>query len=209
MDKEDAICQALEQLQERRKQVVRLYKKGIKVMQIVAMTGLSYPTVRAAIDRFESGGWINVRPVPRGRFKGDGRVLRGAQEKAIQRMMIDQRPEQLKMDFRLWSRAAVGHSLSRNLASSYRREALASASHAGASRRKSRSSARTSKAPQRCKHGCKANIRSASGSPQFMYCIASTLLGIVMLQPAKPRAFRPRMPCPSMDLTSISSYRSL
>ena len=108
MDKEDARYQTLEQLHERRKQVVRLYKKGIKVMQIVAMTGLSYPTVRAAIDRFESGGWINVRPVPRGRLKGDGRVLSGAQEEAIQRMIIDQRPEQLKMDFSLWSRAAVG-----------------------------------------------------------------------------------------------------
>ena len=108
MDKEDARYQTLGQLHERRKQVVRLHKKGIKVMQIVAMTGLSYPTVRAAIDRFESGGWVNVRPVPRGRLKGDGRVLSAAQEEAIQRMIIDKRPEQLKMDFILWSRAAVG-----------------------------------------------------------------------------------------------------
>jgi transposase len=108
MDKEDARFQTLEQLHERRKQVVRLHKKGIKVMQIVAMTGLSYPTVRAAIDRFESGGWTSVRPTARGRIKGDGRVLSGAQEQAIQRMIIDKRPEQLKMDFSLWSRAAVG-----------------------------------------------------------------------------------------------------
>jgi transposase len=107
MDKEDARLQTLEQLHERRKQVVRLHKKGIKVMQIVAMTGLSYPTVRAAIDRFESGGWTNVRPTRRGRIKGDGRVLSAAQEQAIQRMIIDKRPEQLKMDFSLWSRAAV------------------------------------------------------------------------------------------------------
>lgn len=107
MDKEDARFQTLEQLHERRKQVVRLHKKGIKVMQIVAMTGLSYPTVRAAIDRFESGGWTNVRPTRRGRTKGNGRVLSAAQEEAIQRMIIDKRPEQLKMDFSLWSRAAV------------------------------------------------------------------------------------------------------
>ncbi len=31
-----------------------------------------------------------------------------AQEDAIQRIIIDKRPEQLKMDFFLWSRAAVG-----------------------------------------------------------------------------------------------------
>ena len=50
MEKENARKQTLEQLHERRKQVVRLYKKGIKVMQIVEITGLSYPPVRAAID---------------------------------------------------------------------------------------------------------------------------------------------------------------
>ena len=53
MEKEEARYQTLEQLHERRKQVVRLHKKGIKVMKIVAMTGLSYPSVRGVIDRFE------------------------------------------------------------------------------------------------------------------------------------------------------------
>ena len=108
MDKEDARYQTLEQLHERRKQVVRLHKKDIKIMQIVAMTGLSYPTVRATIDQFDASGWEGVRPALRGRNKGDGRVLSQAQEDAIQRMIIDKRPEQLKMDFSLWSRAAVG-----------------------------------------------------------------------------------------------------
>ncbi len=108
MEKESARNQTLEQLHERRKQVVRLYKQGVKVMQIVTMTGLSYPTVRSAIDLFEVGGWAAIRPAVRGRARGDGRVLSEAQEDAIQRMIIDKRPEQLKMDFSLWSRAAVG-----------------------------------------------------------------------------------------------------
>jgi len=108
MDKEDARYQTLEQLHERRKQVVRLHKKAVKVMQIVAMTGLSYPTVRATIDMYEAGGWSAIRPALRGRNRGDGRTLSQAQEEAIQRMIIDKRPEQLKMEFSLWSRAAVG-----------------------------------------------------------------------------------------------------
>ena len=108
MEKESARNQTLEQLHERRKQVVRLHKKGIKIMQIVAMTALSYPTVRSAIDLYEAGGWSAVRPAPRGRSRGDGRVLSQVQESTIQRMIIDHRPEQLKMDFHLWSRAAVG-----------------------------------------------------------------------------------------------------
>jgi len=56
MEKEDARHQSLEPLHERRKQVVRLDQTGIKVMQIVVMTGLSYPTVCGVIDRFEAGG---------------------------------------------------------------------------------------------------------------------------------------------------------
>jgi len=107
MEKESARNQTLEQLHERRKQVVRLYRQGVKIMQIVKMTGLSYPTVRGAIDLFEAGGWSAVRPAQRGRARGDGRVLSLAQEEAIQRLIIDKRPEQLKMDFHLWSRAAV------------------------------------------------------------------------------------------------------
>ena len=112
MEKEDARNQTLERLHERRKQVVRLHKQGIKIMQIVPMTGLSYPTVRSAIDLFESGGWSAVKPSLRGRARGDGRVLSQAQEDAIQRLIIDTRPEQLKMDFHLWSRGAVGQLIS-------------------------------------------------------------------------------------------------
>jgi len=43
-----------------------------------------------------------------GRPRGNGRVLSAAQEAALQRIIIDKRPEQLKIDFFLWSRAAVG-----------------------------------------------------------------------------------------------------
>ena len=77
-------------------------------MQIVAMTGLSYPTVRGVIDRYESGGWSAIRPACRGHSRGKGRVLSPKQEDAIQGLIIDRRPEQLKMDVSLWSWAAVG-----------------------------------------------------------------------------------------------------
>ncbi len=108
MDKENARKQTLEQLHERRKQVVRLHKKALGVMQIVSMTGLSYPAVRACIDLFDAGGWPAIRPALRGRSRGVGRSLTQAQEDSIQRIIIDIRPEQLKMNFFLWSRAAVG-----------------------------------------------------------------------------------------------------
>ncbi|MBL1263509.1 IS630 family transposase [Candidatus Methylomicrobium oryzae] len=107
MDKEDARNQTLEQLHERRKQVVRLHNQGHKLMKIVAMTGLSYPTVRYTIDLYTAGGWSAIRPTARGRTPGQGRILTGEQEQQIQCALIDKCPEQLKMDFCLWSRAAV------------------------------------------------------------------------------------------------------
>ena len=107
MDKEDARYQKLEQLHERRKQVVRLHRKGMGVMAIVGMTGLSYPAVRLAIDLYEEGGYAALKPTPRGRASGEGRTLTSEQEDAIRRTICDKRPEQLKMEFALWNRAAV------------------------------------------------------------------------------------------------------
>lgn len=107
MEKEDARFQKLEVLHERRKQAVRLHRKGVKVMQVVAMTGLSYPTVVAAIARFDKGGWAALKPAGRGRSLGDARRLDAVSELRIQKLIIERRPEQLKMEFALWTRAAV------------------------------------------------------------------------------------------------------
>jgi transposase len=107
MDKESARKQTMSQLHERRKQVIRLHTRGVKVMKIVDQTGLSYPAVRAAIDRHISGGVAANKPARRGVLKGAGRSLSEVQEWEIQRLICDKRPEQLKMDFALWNRAAV------------------------------------------------------------------------------------------------------
>ncbi len=107
MDKEDARYQKLEQLHERRKQVVRLHRKGQGVMAIVGMTGLSYPAVRLAIDLYEEGGYGALKPTPRGRAVGAGRTLTAEQEAAIRKIICDKRPEQLKLEFALWNRGAV------------------------------------------------------------------------------------------------------
>jgi transposase len=61
----DARYQTLAQLHERRKQGVRLHSKGIKIMQIVGMTGVSYPPVRNAIDRHQRRLGCNTPRWPR------------------------------------------------------------------------------------------------------------------------------------------------
>lgn len=107
MKKDDARYSSLEQLHERRKQVVRLHRKGYKVMQIVDLSGLSYPAVRNTINCYEARGMAAIKPATRGKRQGDGRLLTLEQERAIQQIICDKRPEQLKMEFALWSRAAV------------------------------------------------------------------------------------------------------
>ena len=107
MDKEDARFQTLERLHERRKQVVRLHRKGIGVMRVVALSGLSYPTVRGVIDRYGQNGAESIKPTPCGRQGGDGRHLTAEQERRVRQIICDERPEQLKMEFALWNRAAV------------------------------------------------------------------------------------------------------
>lgn len=93
MEKDDARYSTLEQLYERRKQVVRLHRKGYGVMQIVELSGLSYPTVRSAIDRYEEGGLAALKPGTRGKCTGQGRTLSEEQEQAIRKIICDKRPE--------------------------------------------------------------------------------------------------------------------
>jgi len=107
MDKEDARKQSLGELHERRKQVIRLYKRGYRVMQIVEMTRLSWPTVQTAISLYEAGGAAALKPKPRGKQEDEDRILAPSQEVKIRKLICDKRPEQLKTDFTLWTRSAV------------------------------------------------------------------------------------------------------
>ena len=69
--------------------------------------------VRVAIDLYEEGGMAALKPKERGREPGYGRILTPDQEAHIRQLIMDKRPEQLKMDFALWTRAAVGELIAR------------------------------------------------------------------------------------------------
>ena len=76
-------------------------------MQIVELTGLSWGAVNAAIKLYKEGGMAALKPGKRGVKSGIGRTLDDEQEKRIQQLICEKRPEQLKMDFALWTRGAV------------------------------------------------------------------------------------------------------
>lgn len=113
MKRHDARKDTLEVKHERRKQVVRLHKKGKGPMKIAELTGLTWPTVRKAIDLYEAGGSVALKYKKVGRRKGQGRSLGPAQEAHVRGLINEKRPEQLKLDFALWGRAAVGELIER------------------------------------------------------------------------------------------------
>ena len=110
MDKQDARKLAPAAQYELRKQVIRAYKRGLNRVQISEAVGLSYPAVCQIVKRFRANEAQGVRalaPGRRGRRAGEDRALTIEQEQRIQRLICEKRPEQMKMDFALWNRAAV------------------------------------------------------------------------------------------------------
>ena len=84
-----------------------MHKKGVGVMQIVEQTGLSWTAVNTALRLQSEGTAATLKPGVRGKKPGSGRSLSPDQEQTIRQTICDKRPEQLKMDFALWSRGAV------------------------------------------------------------------------------------------------------
>lgn len=107
MSKTDAKKPPLTKSQERRKQAVQWYCKGFRIMEVVKLSGLCHRTVRTAITEHEQGGAIKKRPETRGRREGDGRALTEEQAQRVQQLIYNHQPEQLGIDFALWSWVAV------------------------------------------------------------------------------------------------------
>jgi transposase len=107
MDKEDARYQNLLQLHERRKQVIRLYTLGYPIMKVAELSGLSYPTVRRAINNYQQGGLQAIVPRGRGRKNGEGRSLSVVQEEMIGRIIREKTPHELGIEHSVWTRVAV------------------------------------------------------------------------------------------------------
>lgn len=104
----DARRQSVKQLHERRKEVVRLHRAGHRVMEIVALTGLSWPAVRHAIDAYLAGGEAAIEPAPRGKRSGEGRRLLPQQEAELRAKVLGFSPAALGVsEALLWSRDAL------------------------------------------------------------------------------------------------------
>ena len=100
---------------ERRVQVIRLRNAGQTYEQIAQQTGLSRTGVFDICKRHEESGAKALRDAPHGRKRGDGRLLDATQEALIQKLIADKTPDQLKMPYALWTRAAVAELIEHRL----------------------------------------------------------------------------------------------
>lgn len=93
---------------EKRRTAVRLRQEGTTLSEIGRLLGVHYMTVSKWCARFEEGGLAALAPRKRGRRTGTHRRLTPVQERTIQRAITDKTPDQLRLPFALWTRAAVG-----------------------------------------------------------------------------------------------------
>jgi len=89
-----------------RRSVVQAVRSGMKQTRAAEVFGASLRAVSKwmALDR--AGGLRALRPKRRGRRAGEGRLGR-VQSARIRQLIIDSSPDQLKLPFYLWTRAAV------------------------------------------------------------------------------------------------------
>lgn len=93
--------------EEKRKQAVRMWKRKIPRREIAAQVGVHLLTVGRWVRRYQAEGLNGLHARRRGRQTGTHRQLSPEQERQVQKLLIDKTPDQLKMLFALWTRAAV------------------------------------------------------------------------------------------------------
>ena len=90
-----------------RKQVIRLHNKGMKNVEIAEVLNIVKNAVSRIVSSYDKEGIKSIKEEKRGRRYGAKRALSPEQEKEIQKLIIDKTPEQMKMSFVLWTRAAI------------------------------------------------------------------------------------------------------
>ncbi|ABC30018.1 Transposase and inactivated derivatives [Hahella chejuensis KCTC 2396] len=93
--------------EEKRKQAVRLRKQGYSYHEIADKVGVHNLTVGKWIRAYEAQGFSGIKSKPRGREPGSGQRLTLTQENRIRLLITDNSPDQLKLEYALWTRKAV------------------------------------------------------------------------------------------------------
>lgn len=93
--------------EEKRKMAIRLWKRGELIKDVAETVGVSPQAVSGWIKKYKLGGMAALKAKKRGPEAGQTRRLNPEQEKELQRLITDKAPDQLKLDYALWTRKAV------------------------------------------------------------------------------------------------------
>lgn len=90
-----------------RKQAIKLIESGKKKGEVAEIIGVKAGTISDWWKKYKQNGSSGLKSKKKGAVSEDRKLLSSAQEKSIQKMIVDKMPDQLKMDFGLWTRKAV------------------------------------------------------------------------------------------------------
>lgn len=98
-----------------RKTAINLISKGKKKKDVAALFGVRPTSISDWVKKHKEQGNKGLKAHKRGVKSEDKKLLTQQQEKEVQNMIIDKMPDQLKLDFALWTRKAVKELIEREL----------------------------------------------------------------------------------------------
>ena len=90
-----------------RKQAIRLIKSGRPKKEVSEIIGIRQATISQWWKDYQSFGFKGLESKKKGVKSEDKKLLSKEQELAIQKMIVDTMPDQLKLDYALWTRKAI------------------------------------------------------------------------------------------------------
>lgn len=90
-----------------RHQAIKLIKSGRKKYEVAEIIGVKAGTISEWWKAYIQTGAKGLQSKKKGVKSEDKKLLTAKEEQTIQKMIVDKMPEQLKLDFALWTRKAV------------------------------------------------------------------------------------------------------
>ena len=86
---------------------VRMVNKGNKQKDVANLMGIRPTTISEWVKLYKEGGYNALRSDKKGAKPGKSKLINKEIESELQRLIIDKMPDQLKLNFALWTRKAV------------------------------------------------------------------------------------------------------
>lgn len=90
-----------------RKRAIELIRSGTSKGEVANIMGVRAGTISDWWKKYKEKGMPGLKSKKKGARSEDRKLLSSSQERAIQKMIVDKMPDQMKLPFALWTRKAV------------------------------------------------------------------------------------------------------